>query len=59
MSHYNRIQNPLHEATALLEVKRGTAIIIPDEPETREHKNYSSLLPFITMSSLLDLEHNG
>ena len=53
MSQFNRIQDSILEAVALIGVRRGTITIIPDEPETRNFKNYLPFLPSITMTSLL------
>jgi hypothetical protein len=52
MSSFNRILDPVLESTALMRVKKGMAVVIEDEPETREYKKYTSLLPF-TMSDIL------
>ena len=52
MSSYNRLHNSVLECVALYGVKRGSFIIIEDEPETREYKNYKSLLPY-TMGDIL------
>jgi hypothetical protein len=46
MSLYNRIQDPTLESIALICAKRGEAVVIEDEPDTRKYKAYSSLLPF-------------
>ena len=58
MSHYNRLQNPLHESIALIRAKRGTIVVIEDEPETREYKDYDSLLP-VTMTDILMLKSSS
>jgi len=57
MSHYNRIQSPLHEAVALIKVLRGTTVIVLDEEETREYKSYASLVP-CTMDKYMATSEN-
>ena len=52
MSHFNRIQNPVLECAALIGARDGEVIIIRDESETREHKNFPPLIS-LTMASLL------
>jgi hypothetical protein len=46
MSSFNRLPNAYLESVALILLKKGNAVIIEDEEETRKHKQYMPLLPY-------------
>ena len=54
MTRYNRILNPFLKSIALIKVKRGNIVVIEDEPKTREHKDYVSIL-LVTMTGVLKM----
>jgi hypothetical protein len=54
MSHFNRIQCPICECTAVISIYRGTARIVHDEPETRQYKDFVPLIPPGIMNQILN-----